>query len=163
MRLIKIKLPNGEKRIFLTSLLDKTKYSHKEITDLYYERWEIEEQYRKNKYLFYVQNFHSTNGDGIKQEIYAQLYLNNLTRIVINDAEIDDIDDDEPAFKNAVYAVERYFNEILLCKDEDEIKKIYLEILKEVKWIRYKKRKGRKFPRRSFKQITKWTRKRCLT
>lgn len=167
VRLLKIELPNGEQRIFITSLLDKKKYSHKEMTDLYYERWEIEIQYYKNKYLFYVENFHSKNSDGIKQEIYAQLFLSNLTRIVINDAEIDDIDevekDDEPAFKNAVYTVERYFNEIILRKDKNIIKDLYQDILKEVKRIRYKKRKGRKLPRRSYKPISKWRAKTSLT
>ncbi len=163
VRLLKLRLSNGEERIFITSLLDKAKYTHKELTDLYYERWEIEEQYKKNKYLFYVENFHSTNAEGIKQEIYAQLYLNNLTRLVMNDAELKNADNkkDEPGFKNAVYAVERYFNEILLCRDEERIKNIYLRMLEEIKRIRYKKRKGRKCPRHSFKPITKWSKKRA--
>ena len=160
LRLIKAILPNGEARVFFTSLLDKNRYSYQEIVDLYYERWEIEEHYKKNKELFKVENFHSKTTDGILQEIYAQLLLSNLTRIMINEAEKDNENPkNEPGFKNAVYAVERYLNEIILCQDFKKIGNLFLDMREEIRRVRYKKRIGRQYPRRSFKALSKWTRK----
>jgi len=50
----------------------------------------------------------------IFQEIYTQLLLNNLTRIAINDAEKNNSNKkDEPSFKNAVFMLENYLNEII--------------------------------------------------
>lgn len=158
LRVIKAVLPTGEKRIFITNLLDKKKYSYEELVNLYYERWEIEEHYKMNKELFKVENFHSKSENGILQEIYAQLILSNLTRYIINDAEYNKKDSkDEPSFKNAVCVVERYLNEVLLCDNEASILNLYEKMLKEIRSVRYKKIKGRKYKRISFKPISKWS------
>jgi len=158
VRIIKAVLPNGEKRFFITNLLDKKKYPYEELINLYYERWEIEEHYKINKELFKVENFHSKNENGILQEIYAQLILSNLTHYIINDAEYNNKEsDDVPCFKNAVCVVERYLNEIVLCKDENTILILYEKMLKEIRSVRYKKIKNRKFKRISFKTISKWS------
>ena len=164
IRIIKSKTEKGEARIFLTSLLDQKKYSYGEIVDLYYERWEIEEHYKANKELFKVESFHARDENGILQEIYSQLLLSNLTRIAMNEADKDNENKkDAPSFKNAVCIFERNINEIMLCKDVEQKEKMYSNMLDEIRRVRYKKVKGRNYPRRSFKVITKWTRKKCLT
>jgi hypothetical protein len=159
LRVIKAFLPSGEKRVFVTNLLDKKKYSYKELVNLYYERWEIEEHYKMNKELFKVENFHSKSENGILQEIYTQLLLSNLTRYIMNDAEERRLNkkDDEPSFKNAVCVVERYMNEVMLCRDENLMTMLYQKMLKEIKSVRYKKIPGRKYARQSFKQVSKWS------
>ena len=65
----------------------------------------------------------------------------------------------EPGFKNAVYAIERYLNEIILCQDFKKIGNLFLDMREEIRRVRYKKRIGRQYPRRSFKALSKWTRK----
>ena len=160
LRVLKSKNKNGEIRIFVTSLLAQDKYSYQEIVDLYYERWEIEEHYKKNKELFKVENFHSKKENGILQEIYAQLLLSNLTKIMMNEAEKDNKNKEgEPSFKNAVYVVENYINEMSLCENIEKINLLIPNMLQEISRVRYIKRKNRHFERKSYKLVSKWTRK----
>lgn len=164
IRLLKSKNEKGEIRVFITSLLDQKRYSYDEIVNLYYERWEIEEHYKANKELFKVENFHSRDKNGVLQEIYSQLLLSNLTRIAMSEADKDNENKKgEPSFKNAVCIFERNINEIILCKDIEKKEKMYSDMLNEIRRVRYIKVTGRNYPRRSFKVITKWTRKKCLT
>lgn len=160
VRIMKVEIPSGEKRYFITNLMDKKKYNFKELSELYYERWEIEEHYKVNKELFKVENFHSKSKNGILQEIYAQLILSNMTRYMINESE-DDTNkrDDVPSFKNAVCVVDRFLNEISMITDIDKIKILYKEMLDEIKSVRYKKIKWRKYPRQSFKPVSRWAKK----
>ena len=157
-----IKTGGDSPKVFLTSLLDQRYYMYEDICNLYDERWEIEEHYKVNKELFKVENFHSKNENGILQEIYSQLLLSNITRLLMNEADKENIlAKDEPSFKNAVYVVERYFNEIILCNDENRIKELFEDMLAEIKRVRYKKIKDRHYPRISHKVVSKWTRKKA--
>jgi len=157
-----IKTGDDSEKVFLTSLLDQRYYTYEDICNLYDERWEIEEHYKVNKELFKVENFHSKNENGILQEIYSQLLLSNITRLLMNEADKENIlAKDEPSFKNAVYVVERYFNEIILCNNENKMKELFEDMLVEIKRVRYKKIKDRHYPRRSYKVVSKWTRKKA--
>ena len=80
----------------------------------------------------------------------------------MNQAEKENkIRNDEPSFKNAVFIVENYFIEIALCKDVNKTKELYEDMLKDIRRVRYKKRDNRHFPRKSFKVVTKWSKKKA--
>ena len=51
-RLIKIDLPNGEKEILCTSLVDSEKYTYEEFNKLCHYRWNEEEAYKLLKSRF---------------------------------------------------------------------------------------------------------------
>ena len=157
VRLIKTKGP--EPKIYITNIFDQIKYSYDEISEVYGKRWEIEEHYKVNKELFKVESFHSKKDNGIKQEIYSQLILSNMTRMLMNEAESKNTDKDkkdEPSFKNAVIIVEEYFNEILCNNDREKLVSLFPEILKAIRRVRYKKRLNRHFPRKSHCYYSKW-------
>ena len=160
--ILKINIPGEDQRVFITSLTDNEKYLYQEIVDMYYERWEIEEQYKKNKELFKVEKFHAQTENGVLQEIYAQLLLSNITRLMINETEEDNKDaEDVPSFKNALIVVERYLNKMMYCNNLTELQILFQKMKKEISLVRYKKIQGRSFPRKSFSFGTKWYMKKC--
>ena len=175
LRLLKI-TSNGRSRIFITNLIKPDKYPHEEITNIYLERWEIEEQYKKNKELYLVEKFHSKKTEGIKQEIYSQLFLYNFTRLVCTDAECldeeencdNELEDEKlssslkgiPSFKNAFFIVDRYLDDLLAnLNNNKKYMELYLAMLNEVRNVRYVKRKNRHFPRVSRKTYPRWKKK----
>ncbi|OTA14858.1 hypothetical protein Xvie_03261 [Xenorhabdus vietnamensis] len=59
-------------------------YKIKDFNDLYHQRWEIEELYKLSKSILCIEDFHSHNEKGVKQELRAHILLINLTRISEN-------------------------------------------------------------------------------
>lgn len=64
-----------------TTLLDGTKYSAREILDLYHARWGVEECFKTIKQTLRVENFHSRHPIGIKQEIAISFILDCLAQV----------------------------------------------------------------------------------
>jgi len=52
LRIIKVKLPNGDTKILATSVLDSSKIPYEAFADLYHQRWGIEENYKLLKNVF---------------------------------------------------------------------------------------------------------------
>lgn len=56
---------------------------HNTIYKLYWTRWEVETSFKDFVMSMKIEDFHAKNINGIKQEIYARLWLMNFTRIMI--------------------------------------------------------------------------------
>ncbi len=78
LRLIKHTI-KGETYLYGTTLSGE-KYPADCFSDLYHERWSIEELYKISKRVVDIEEFHSKTERGVKQEIYAHLLLINLSR-----------------------------------------------------------------------------------
>ena len=57
LRLIRIELDNGETEILITSLIDRNAYPYELFSELYHERWPVEEDYKAMKHRLEVENF----------------------------------------------------------------------------------------------------------
>ena len=77
-RLIKIDLPNGEKEILCTSLVDPGKYTYEEFDKLYHYRWNEEEAYKLLKSRIELENFSGKTARAVKQDFYAKVFLMTL-------------------------------------------------------------------------------------
>ena len=85
MRLMRYKIE--EKEYFLaTTLLDQS-IPIDEFKTNYHQRWSIEELYKKSKTLLNLESFHSKSLRGIRQEVFASLFLITMTRILTNQGE----------------------------------------------------------------------------
>lgn len=71
--------PNGE-YILAATFVKQECYEVEAFHDLYHHRWNIEELYKLSKSILCIEDFHSQNEKGVKQEIQAQVLLLNLTR-----------------------------------------------------------------------------------
>lgn len=86
-RLIKIELPNGEKEILCTSLIDSEKYCHSEFDELYHYRWNEEEAYKLLKSRIELENFSGKTALAVKQDFYAKVFLMTLCAAYLHPIE----------------------------------------------------------------------------
>ena len=77
-RLIKVILPDGNKEILCTSLLDTDKYPYAEFAELYHYRWNEEEAYKLLKCRAEVENFSGKTAISVKQDFFAKIFLMSL-------------------------------------------------------------------------------------
>lgn len=85
LRIIKYKLA-GNQYILGTTLLDK-KYTIEDLKALYHARWGVEEFFKTIKSEMGIESFHSKSEQGIKQELYAAMVVNNMTRLLVLNGE----------------------------------------------------------------------------
>lgn len=182
LRLIKHTI-NGQTYVYGTTLIGE-QYSTNDFSDLYHERWSIEELYKVSKEIVDIEEFHSKTERGVKQEIYAHLLLVNLSRFFEFDAQnslppISQKDKEKCTdfnfykffnptsmfninFKNCLIVVGNYIENLFLDtyeKIQNWISKITRRILR----VRQKIRPGRCFPRLSFKPQKRWKKKELKT
>ena len=76
-RLIKAKLEDGQQQIFCTSVMSK-KFSPQDFSDLYHNRWGVEETYKTLKNWIELENFSGKTALAIKQDFFSKIFLMNL-------------------------------------------------------------------------------------
>lgn len=77
-RLVRVELPNGEKEILCTTLMDEEKYPVGDIAELYHYRWGEEEGYKLFKARMEVENFSGKTATAVKQDFYAKVFIMSL-------------------------------------------------------------------------------------
>jgi len=77
-RLIKIDLPDGEKEILCTSLIDSEKYPYEHFDQLYHYRWNEEEAYKLLKSRIELENFSGKTAKAVQQDFHAKVLLMTL-------------------------------------------------------------------------------------
>ena len=160
LRVVKIKLPDGKKAVFVTTLLDKRIYSLAQLRDLYHKRWQEEEFYKLTKGLLEAENFRGKCTLLIGQELMAIHLYCLLTRILIMESAIaKNVSTDEIPQQAAFLAVSRYLDKIWTCSNVDECGRLLQMCIIEIGWGKYKTRPGRSFPRKSKSCYGKWGRK----
>lgn len=156
-----------EPLLLATSLLDERKYSNEELAKLYRKRWEIEGAFNRLKNLFNVESFHARTGNGILQEIFANLICLSLTSIytVLANRRIDrprsrkyDI---YPNFKGAVSVLREQFHIFIEDpRDAEQIRQHLDRLEVAIARITCQKQPDRHYPRISKQPLNKWQSKR---
>lgn len=160
LRVIKVRLANGKKAIFITTLLDRVQYPLAQLKDLYHLRWEEEEFFKLTKGLLEAENFRGKCLLLIGQELMAIHLYCLLTRILIMECAISKgIPLAQIAQQAAFLAVSRYLDRIWASSNIEDCLRWLENCLKEIAWGRYKARPGRSFPRKSKSSYGKWGRK----
>jgi hypothetical protein len=89
LRLVKVKLENGETEVLATSLMNSQRYSNNELKKLYSLRWGIERNYNHLKNHIEIENFSGKSVFAIKQDFYANALIENLRSIIAMEAQIE--------------------------------------------------------------------------
>lgn len=104
-RLVSIKI-EGERRYYLTNLLDREEFPVEEVATIYKWRWTIEIFFRDLKYVLRLTRFISYTPNGIKIQIYVALITYILGKLVIAEtAERYEVKTDEFSFSRAIKAI----------------------------------------------------------
>lgn len=82
-----IKDTSGEEPHILVSNLFKEHQDMRYHQDLYHKRWSIETKYGELKTRVRLENFSGKNPQAIRQELYAALFISNLSALIKSSAE----------------------------------------------------------------------------
>lgn len=86
LRLVRVNLSTGTTEILITSLIDEVTFPTSIFSDLYYQRWGVEEDYKVMKSRLSIENFSGISVEAILQDIHAKTLTKNLTSIAIIEA-----------------------------------------------------------------------------
>ena len=82
LRLVRVELSTGEVEVLITSLLDMQLIPHDQFSDLYHNRWPVEEDYKVIKSRIEVENWSGKTVLAIYQDFHAKVFTKNLTAIL---------------------------------------------------------------------------------
>ncbi len=152
IRLVKVKLENGETEVLATSLMNKQKISNSDLKKLYALRWSIEQNYNHLKNHIEVENFSGKSVFAIKQDFFANALIENFRSIIANEAKEEiDVKKDDTKYS---YKVNKNLSigflkdeliRLLLSNDPMYIEKIINLFMYEPVPIRKERNNKRKF------------------
>lgn len=88
LRLLRLE-SDGKTQILITSLTDGDRYGRELFSELYHERWPIEEDYNAIKCRLELENFSGQSATSVYQDFHAKVLLKNLVSLMclpVNDA-----------------------------------------------------------------------------
>ena len=162
LRLVKYAV-SGSAYLLGTTLLDRDQYRIAELSDLYHERWGIEELYKVSKQMIGIEDFHGQSERGVKQELFAHFVLITLTRLFSNQGEgllggnreTRDQAQMKVNFKNSLLVVARHL-EGLFLQQAAALDNTLRQIVDGIVSCRQKLRPNRSYDRCSRKPVGKW-------
>jgi len=87
LQLIKITLSTGETEILITSLFSKRDYPYSIFSDLYHQRWSVEEDYKVMKSRLDIENFSGKSIEAVLQNIHAKTLTKNIAAVAMSEAK----------------------------------------------------------------------------
>ena len=87
IRIVKILLKTGKEEFLITSLLDKSEFTLKDLEELYHLRWDEETYFDFQKNVFEAENFSGRSPEAIRQDFYARILSSNISTLIIEDAQ----------------------------------------------------------------------------
>lgn len=133
VRLIKQVSRSGEVRIYATSLLDKELYNKKSISNLYKQRWGIEEAYKTLKARLDIIHFSGKTVHAVQQDFYARMFLISLTSIL--KADIKPILKTKAKSENKENRIPMINNSYAIAQTKKLISKVYFCFDQITQWI----------------------------
>lgn len=82
LRLIRVELDSGEPEVLITSLTDSEKYPYSLFSELYHDRWPVEEDYKVMKCRIEMENFSGQSELSVYQDFHARVFSKNITAML---------------------------------------------------------------------------------
>jgi hypothetical protein len=98
VRIVRILLPSGAYEYLLTN----TPFSHSQLSELYQLRWGVETHYGFLKEHMQLENFSAKTTQGVLQDFHACILTANLSQLVIKEADLELIEEEEQEIKNLI-------------------------------------------------------------
>ena len=158
LRIIRLVSPDGTVSVLLTNLLNQSRYPREEIVGLYFRRWEIETNYRNEKVVLGIEQFHGKSANSIRQELYAVTIMSVISRaLMVETSRVHGPSTAEFQFKNAIMTLAGEAA-VLAPDDPDKAVEIFSEILAAISRVKYyrPKRPRASQPRASKRPPNKW-------
>ncbi|MBL8723722.1 MAG: transposase [Planctomycetes bacterium] len=160
VRCVRIDVGADDPWILFTSLR-RSDASLAQLQTLYHLRWEIEEFYKLLKSdSFSLRQMPARSGLGVEQELFAQLTLTAMSRLLMANAVAEHAPktpDLSP--KAGLLTIASAIVPLILCDDPDKRLEHHDSILRRLARLRLTRRPARSSPRRSFKPGPRWNSK----
>jgi len=82
VRLVRQRAPNGAIRIFMTSLLDASRFPATEFGELYHTRWSVEETFKRLKHRLNLEQVSGLSHLAVQQDVAAKVLCDNLAAVL---------------------------------------------------------------------------------
>ena len=152
LRIIRLVSPDGTVSVLLTNLLNQSRFPREHIVDLYFRRWEVETNYRNEKVVLEIEQFHGKSANSIRQELYAVTIMSVIARtLMVLTSRLHGSSTAEFQFKNAIMTLAGEAA-ILAPDDPEKAVEIFSEILAAISRVKYYRPKR---PRASQPRVTK--------
>ena len=155
IRLVTLRLPNGELEVLATSLLDEGAYPTESFLPLYEQRWGVETFFGVLKGRLSLENFSGRTVEAIRQEVHATVFLSNLEAIITRPAQqrLKEKDPERkyPAQVNhavAFHAIKSQLLDLLTSRKpvEEVLRQLELKFLQDPLSVRKRRNPPRKKP-----------------
>jgi len=87
VRLVTVRLKNGELEVLVTSLLDAAAYPTEALADVYWQRWGQETYYGRLKGRLDLEHCSGQTVEAVEQDCHATVLLSNVESVVIGSAQ----------------------------------------------------------------------------
>jgi hypothetical protein len=158
LRVVRLVSPEGKVSVLLTSMLNQSRFERKEIIELYFRRWAVEDHYRSEKVVLEIEKFHGKTPNSIRQELFAVVIMSVIARtLMVITSQVHGPQRADYQFKNAIMTLASEAA-VLVPDDPQMAVKIFLEILKAIARVRYYRSKGARpaEPRVTKRPLNKW-------
>lgn len=158
LRIIRLLSPDGTVSVLLTNLLNQSRFPGEGIVSLYFRRWEVETNYRNEKVVLEIEEFHGKSANSIRQELYAVSIMSVIARtLMVVTSRVHGSSTAEFQFKNAIMTLAAEAA-ILAPDDPDKAVEIFSEILAAISRVKYyrPKRPRASQPRATKRPPNKW-------
>lgn len=158
LRIIRLVSPDGTVSVLLSNLLNQSRYPGEDIVDLYFRRWEVETNYRNEKVVLEIEQFHGKSPNSIRQELFAVTIMSVIARtLMVLTSRVHRSSTAELQFKNAIMTLAGEAA-VLAPDDPDKAVEIFSEILAAISRVKYyrPKRPRASQPRVTKRPINKW-------
>ena len=152
VRVIRLVSPDGTVSVLLTNLLNQSRFPGKDIISLYFRRWEIETNYKNEKVVLEIEEFHGKSPNSIRQELYAVTIMSVIARtLMVVTSRVHRSRTVEFQFKNAIMTL-GVEAAVLAPDNPEKAIEIFSEILAAISRVKYYRPKS---PRASQPRVTK--------
>ncbi len=160
LRLVKYTPEEGcEEIIIATSLLDSKQYSAKSLQELYWDRWQVELNYRDEKSYIKSADIRSYSVNGLLQELYAAAILRVVTNYEIYKHQKNIVNERKPQQFTAITTLASELPK-LISLTKSKAKKFVQAVINAIFAVPYYvQKRGQKYPRISKAPISKWSKK----
>ena len=158
LRIIRLVSPDGTVSVLLTNLLNMAAFPGKEIINLYFRRWAVEDHYRNEKVVLEIEKFHGKGSNSIRQELFAVAIMSVITRtLMVITQRAHGSGRLECQFKNAIMTLAAEAA-VLVPDDPAKAAEIFSEILGAISRVKYYRPKSPRptQPRVAKKAPNKW-------
>jgi len=148
VRLFKITNRETKQVMVLATNLFFDWVDHNRMYKLYCSRWEVETSFKDFVMSMKIEDFHAKNINGIKQEIYARLWLMNFTRILILKSGRVHLNPEERTYRKPNYKILYSWVSKHLKQIIEGFTELWNEFVETIEiTMEKRKRRSRRYPR----------------